>query len=304
MSVPMDDRDGWIWFDGKLVPWREAKLHVLTHGLHYASSVFEGERSYGGFVFELTRHTQRLIQSAALLDMKIPFNEAELNEATLEVLSANGLKDAYIRPVVWRGSETTSAAAPNNRIHVAIAAWDWPSYFNEQDRLEGIKIQTAPWRRPPPECSPPQAKAASNYPITTISKHAALRNGYQDALLLDWRGNVAEASAANIFFVADGKIHTPTPLCFLNGLTRQTVVALAGQAGLSVVEREIERNEISKFTECFLTGTASEITPVGAIDAVAFRPGAITSQLIKSYAELVRTEKASAIDLQLQPEQG
>ncbi|MHC1550200.1 branched-chain amino acid aminotransferase [Phyllobacterium sp. K27] len=300
----MDDRDGWIWFDGKLIPWREAKLHVLTHGLHYASSVFEGERSYGGFVFELTRHTQRLIQSAALLDMKIPFHEAELNQATLQVLSANGLKDAYIRPVVWRGSETTSAAAPNNRIHVAIAAWDWPSYFNEQDRLDGIKIQTASWRRPPPECSPPQAKAAANYAITTIAKHAALRNGYQDALLLDWMGNVAEASAANVFFVAEGKIHTPTPLCFLNGLTRQTVVALAHQAGLSVVEREIARTEISKFTECFLTGTASEITPVGAIDAIAFRPSAITSRLIEAYAELVRTENASAIDVQLQPAPG
>jgi branched-chain amino acid aminotransferase len=295
----MDDRDGWIWFDGKLVPWREAKLHVLTHGLHYASSVFEGERSYSGFVFELTRHTQRLIQSAALLDMKIPFNKTELNQATLEVLSANGLKDAYIRPVVWRGSETTSAAAPNNRIHVAIAAWGWPSYFNEQDRLVGIKIQTASWRRPPPECAPPQAKAASNYSITTISKHAALRNGFQDALLLDWRGNVAEASAANVFFVADGELHTPTPLYFLNGLTRQTIIALAGRAGLSVIEREIARDEIARFSECFLTGTASEITPVGAIDSTAYQPGAITGQLIKTYSELVRTENASAIDLQV-----
>ncbi|MBZ9726304.1 branched-chain amino acid aminotransferase [Mesorhizobium sp. CO1-1-11] len=300
----MNEREGFIWVDGEICPWREARLHVLTHGLHYASSVFEGERSYGGSVFELTRHTQRLIQSAALLDMKLPFSEQELNEATLAVLSANELKDAYIRPVVWRGSETISAAAPNNRIHMAIAAWDWPSYFNEQDRLNGIKIQTASWRRPPPECSPPQAKAASNYPITTLAKHAALKNGFQDALLLDWRGNVAEASAANIFFVAGEEIHTPTPDCFLNGITRQTVIALAQNMGFKVIEREISHAETLAFTECFLTGTASEITPVGAIDAVTYKPGSVTGWLTGAYADLVRSKNVSAIDMQFQAQLG
>lgn len=294
-AAAMNDRDGWIWFDGQMIPWREARVHVLTHGLHYASSVFEGERAYDGRVFELTVHTQRLINSASLLDMEIPFDLATLSEATLSLLEANKLGDTYIRPVAWRGSERISAAAPDNAIHVAIAAWEWPSYFDPAARLAGINLQTAKWRRPPPDCAPPQAKAASNYPITTLSKHAALRAGYQDALLLDWAGNVAEATAANIFFARDDQIHTPIPTCFLDGITRQTIIRLARRDGFEVVERTIAPAELAEFPECFLTGTASEITPVGAIDDFSFQPHTVTRRLIEAYAEVVRTPVATAL---------
>lgn len=296
MTAAMNDRDGWIWLDGQMVPWREAKLHVLTHGLHYASSVFEGERAYGGQAFELTRHTNRLINSASLLDMETPFDARTLSDATMSVLEANKLKDAYIRPVAWRGSETIAAAAPNNTIHTAIAVWTWPSYFKPEARLSGIRLQTASWRRPPPECGPHEAKAASNYAITTLSKHAAIEAGFQDALLLDWIGNVTEATAANVFFVRGGEIHTPVANCFLNGITRQTIIGLARRAGFRVFERTIPFDEIAAFPECFLTGTASEITPVAAIDELPFRPHDATLRLIEDYADLVRTHRASAID--------
>lgn len=286
--VSMDDRDGWIWIDGQMVPWRTARIHILTHGLHYASSVFEGERAYDRQIFKLSQHSRRLLYSATCIDMGIPYDEATLSAASRQVLEANGLKNAYIRPVAWRGSEKIAAAAPDNSIHVAIAAWDMPRYFRPGAQSDGVRLKTSKWRRPPIDCAPAQAKVASSYVITTISKHEALREGYDDALLLDWKGRVSEATAANIFFVSDGELHTPTPECFLNGITRQTVIEIAKRLKLRVVERDIGPAEVSCFSECFLTGTASEIARVAAIDGQTFGEGGVSRMIAEAYADEVR----------------
>lgn len=287
-ALPFDDRDGFIWLDGKLTPWREAKIHVLTHGLHYGSCVFEGERVYDGKVFKLREHSQRLIDSASVLGMEIPFSVEQLDAATMETLAANGITNGYVRPVVWRGSEMMGVAAHNTRTRVAIATWTWPSYFTPEARMRGIRLGFAAWKRPHPETAPTQAKAAGLYMICTMSKHKAEAEGYDDALMLDWRGQVAEATGANVFFVIGNEIHTPLPDCFLNGITRQTVIALARAKGFTVVERAILPEEMAKASECFITGTAAEITPVSEIGPYRFTPGEVTKTMIAEYDACVR----------------
>jgi branched-chain amino acid aminotransferase len=291
MSIlPFDDRDGVIWVNGTMVPWREAKVHVLTHGLHYGSCVFEGERFYQGRVFKLTEHSERLIASAALLGFEIPCSAAEIDEATRETVAAMGFTDGYVRPLAWRGSEMMGVSAQSNRIHLAIAVWEWGSYFPIEARMAGIRLETSRWRRPSPDCAPTSAKAAGLYVICTLSKHAAENRGCQDALMLDYRGQIAEATGANIFLVKDGRIHTPTPDCFLDGITRRTVIELAHRRGLEVIERAIRPEELGDFQEVFLTGTAAEVTPVGRIDDLTYTPGEITRILMTDYEALVRSE--------------
>jgi branched-chain amino acid aminotransferase len=289
MSVlPFDDRDGVIWFNGKLVPWREAKIHVLTHGLHYASCVFEGERAYDGRVFRVTEHSERLLRSAEILGFKIPYSVAEIDAACDQVLQAMKLKDAYVRPVAWRGSEMMGVSAQQNRIHLAVAVWEWPSYFSPELREKGIRICWSKWKRPSPETAPTNSKAAGLYMICTLSKHEAERNGYADALMLDWRGQVAECTGANIFLVIGGELHTPTPDCFLDGITRRTAMELARRRGIKVVERAIWPDDLKKASEVFITGTAAEVTPVGEIGDLKFTPGAISRQMMADYAAEVR----------------
>ena len=286
--VPFDDRDGWIWLDGQFVPWREARVHVLTHGLHYASAVFEGERMYGGEIFELTQHTERLFRSAEILDFQIPFTVAEIDAACKETCARNGLDDCYIRPISWRGSEMIGVSAQQAKIHTAIAVWEWPSYFNPEEKAKGIRLAWAKYRRPSPETEPVHAKATGLYMICTISKHAAEKAGYADALMLDWRGYIAESTGANIFLVRDGVIHTPLPDCFLDGITRRTVIGLAKQKGFEVVERHIPAEELATFSEVFIVGTAAEVTPVAEIGEHVFKPGNISLSLMDDYARLVR----------------
>lgn len=281
--IPFDDRDGFIWYDGALQPWRDVKLHVLSHALHYASCVFEGERVYGGKVFKLTEHSQRLVDSGKILGFDLPFTTAEIDAATNETVKANGIVDGYVRPVAWRGSEMMGVAAQATKIHVAIAVWQWPSYFSPEARMKGIRLRFADWRRPHPQTAPTASKAAGLYMICTMSKHQAENEGYDDALMLDWRGQVAEATGANVFLVIDGKIHTPTPDCFLNGITRRTVIDLAKRNGLEVIERVILPEEFANAQEVFLTGTAAEVTPVGEIGPYKFTPGAVCQTLIKAY---------------------
>ncbi len=296
-GLPMDQRDGWIWFDGELKPWKDAKVHVLTHGLHYASSVFEGERAYGGEIFKSREHTERLIRSAATLDMKpFPYSVDEIEAAKQLVLEKNNLVDAYVRPVAWRGSEELSVPARKNKIHVAIAAWVWPSYFSVEEKLKGIRLEWSKWKRPSPETIPSSAKAAGLYMICTLSKDAAMANGYADALMLDYRGYVAEATGANVFFVRGKEITTPTPDCFLNGITRQTLIALAKENGFTVTERHIMPEELSQFDECFLTGTAAEVTPVSLIGEYKFTPGDACRTLIDAYSAAVQPKKAAAAE--------
>ena len=292
--VPFDERDGTIWFEGRLVPWRDAKIHVLTHALHYASCVFEGERVYNGKVFKLTEHSQRLADSAKLLGFDLPMSVAEIDEATRQVVAANNIKDGYVRPVAWRGAEQMGVAAQQTKIHLAIATWLWPSYFPAELRQKGIRLMFAPWKRPHPETAPTKSKAAGLYMICTLSKHAAEAQGYHDALMLDWRGQVAEATGANVFLVIDGALHTPTPDCFLDGITRRTVIDLAKRRGLSVVERTIMPDELAKAQEVFLTGTAAEITPVGEIGPHRFTPGEVTRKLIADFDAMVGRAPASA----------
>jgi branched-chain amino acid aminotransferase len=292
--VPFDDRDGWIWLDGQFVPWREAKVHVLTHGLHYASAVFEGERMYGGEIFELTAHTERLFKSAEILDFEIPFTVAEIDQACKDVCAKNGLTDAYLRPIAWRGSEMIGVSAQNTRIHVAIACWEWPSYFSPEEKAKGIRLTWARYKRPSPETEPVHSKATGLYMICTISKHIAEKEGYTDAMMLDWRGYIAESTGSNVFFIRDGVIHTPTPDCFLNGITRQTVIKLAREKGFEVVERHILPEELPSFSECFVTGSAAEVTPVSEIGEHRFRPGNISLSLMDDYARLVRRELVAA----------
>ena len=292
--LPFDDRDGVIWYDGELVPWREARLHVLTHGLHYASCVFEGERAYSGHVFKLTEHSRRLVNSAELLGFAIPYGVAEIDAATRRVLEAQKIVDGYVRPVAWRGSEMMGVSAQQSRIHLAIATWQWPAYFAPESRLHGIRMTIAKWRRPAPETAPTASKAAGLYMICTLAKHAAEKEGYADALMLDWRGRIAEATGANIFLVRDGVLHTPTPDCFLDGITRRTAIDLARQRGFEVVERAILPDELAKADEVFITGTAAEVTPVGEIGSYKFKVGPITQALMKDYEELVRRPPASS----------
>jgi branched-chain amino acid aminotransferase len=294
MSLPFDQRDGVIWYDGALVPWADAKLHVLSHGLHYGSCVFEGERAYGGVIFKGTEHSERLKRSAECLDFEIPYSVAEIDAAKRRVLEENGQTEAYVRPVAWRGSEMMGVSAQHNRIHLAIATWEWPSYFDPAQRLKGIRLDLADYRRPDPATAPTTAKAAGLYMICTISKHKAERKGYADALMLDWQGRVAECTGANIFFVKDGKIHTPIADCFLDGITRQTVIALARQRGFDVVERRVMPDELESFSECFITGTAAEVTAVSEIAEWSFNPGGITKQLMDDYSAAVQPKGKAA----------
>ncbi|ODN71481.1 branched-chain amino acid aminotransferase [Methylobrevis pamukkalensis] len=293
-SVPFDSRDGVIWYDGEFVDWKDAKVHVLTHGLHYGSSVFEGERAYGGEIFKLRAHTDRLIESARILGFKIPYSADVIDAACRETLSRMNLVDAYLRPVAWRGSEMMGVSAQNNTIHLAIAAWEWPSYFKPEERLKGIRLDIAEYHRPDPKTAPSKSKAAGLYMICTISKHAAEAKGYADAMMYDYRGYVAEATGANIFFVRDGEIHTPTPDCFLNGITRQTVIELARRRGLVVNERHILPDELATFSECFICGTAAEVTPVSEIGPYRFQPATITETLMNDYMAEVQPKPAAA----------
>ena len=287
-AQPFDSRDGVIWFDGAFVPWSDAKVHVLTHGLHYASGVFEGERAYGGVIFKMREHNQRLIESARLLGFEIPFTVEQIDRACEETLARQGFEDAYVRPIAWRGSEMMGVAAQQNTIHLAIAVWQWPSYFDPAQRLKGIRVDLAEWRRPDPRTAPSKAKATGLYMICTLSKHAAEQKGYADALMLDWRGQVAECTGANVFFVKDGALHTPTPDCFLDGITRRTVIDLARKRGIEVVERAIMPEELAGFEQCFICGTAAEVTPVSEIAEWRFTVGDVTKALMDDYAAAVR----------------
>ena len=289
--VPFDDRDGVIWLDGAMVPWREAKLHVLSHGLHYASGVFEGERCYSGNIFKLREHTERLIRSGEILGFTIPYTADTIDAACREVIAANGLVDAYVRPIAWRGSEQLSVSAQQTTIHVAIACWAWPNLFGT-DRMAGVRLGMAKWRRPHPQTAPTASKAAGLYMIGTLSKHAAESEGFDDALMLDWQGLVAEATGANVFLVIDGALHTPAPDGFLDGITRRTVMAIASRRQIKVVERRIEEAELARATEVFLSGTAAEVTPVRQIGTHHYTPGRITETLLADYEALVRTSPA------------
>lgn len=293
-SVPFDKLEGHIWMNGEFVRWADAKIHVLTHGLHYASAVFEGERAYGGEIFKLNDHTQRLHESARILGFKIPYSVDEINDACRELLTMQGFADAYVRPIAWRGSETMGVSAQHNTINMAIAIWQWPSYFDPAQRLKGIRLQIAEYRRPDPRTAPSHAKASGLYMICTISKHAAEDSGYADALMLDWRGQVAEATGANIFFVKDGVLHTPTPDCFLDGITRRTVIDLAKRRGIQVVERAIMPEELAGFEESFLSGTAAEVTPIAEIGPYRFTVGEIGKTLLNDYLAEVQPKRIAA----------
>ncbi|MDH7799496.1 MULTISPECIES: branched-chain amino acid aminotransferase [unclassified Beijerinckia] len=284
MSVlPFDQREGFIWMNGKVLPWKDAHLHVLSHGLHYGSSVFEGERAYGGKIFKSLEHTERFHNSAKLLDFTIPYSVAEIEAAKQLIVDKNGMASCYVRPIAWRGSEMMAVAAQNATIHVAIAVWDWPSMFDVNEKMRGIRLDIAQYRRPDPRTAPCQSKAAGLYMICTISKHAAERKGYADAMMLDWEGRVAECTGANLFFTKDGAIHTPTADCFLDGITRRTVIDLAQRRGIGVHERRIMPDELASFNECFLTGTGAEVTPVSEIGPYRFTPGNISRTLMEDY---------------------
>jgi len=287
-GVPFDQLDGQIWYNGEFVDWGDATMHVLTHGLHYASAVFEGERAYGGKIFELTKHTERLHKSAEYLGFEIPYSVEAIDEACKETLKRQGLQNAYVRPVAWRGSEMMGVSAQNNRINVAIAVWDWPSYFDPDQKMKGIRLDIADWKRPDPATIPCKSKAAGLYMICTLSKHAAEAKGYADALMFDYRGRVAECTGANIFFTKDGEIHTPNPDCFLDGITRQTVIGLAKKRQLKVTERIIMPEEMADFEECFITGSAAEVTPVSEIGPYNFAPSAISKAMIEDYDKAVQ----------------
>ncbi len=288
MASGYDEKDGQIWLDGKLVPWRDANVHILSHALHYASSVFEGERCYGGTIFKSREHSERLLESGKLLDMPIPYSVDEIEAAKCAVLEANGLKDAYVRAVAWRGAgEDMGVAARRNPVRLAVAAWEWGAYYGDA-KWQGAKLDIAKWRRPSPETIPTAAKAAGLYMICTMSKHAAEEKGCSDALFYDYRGYVAEATGANVFFVKDGEVHTPIPDAILNGITRQTVIAMLRDMGIVVHERHIMPEELAGFSECWLTGTAAEVTPVGQIGEHHFQVGQMTRNVAEAYEALVR----------------
>lgn len=287
-TQPYDQRDGYIWFNGELVPWADAKVHVLTHGLHYASAVFEGERVYGGEIYKLNEHSERLHNSAKVLGFEIPYSVEDINAACREAVRANNIVDGYVRPIAWRGSEQMGVSAQKNRINVAVASWFWGAYFNRDQRLQGIRLCMAEYHRPDPRTAPSKAKATGLYMICTIEKHRAEGMGYADALMLDWRGHVAESTGANIFFVKDGALHTPTPDCFLDGITRRTVIGLAKKRGWNVIERTILPEEMGSFEQCFLTGSAAEVTPVSEIGDYRFKVGEITQTLMDDYSAEVQ----------------
>jgi branched-chain amino acid aminotransferase len=293
-ALPFDQRDGFIWMNGSLAPWREAKLHVLSHGLHYASCVFEGERAYGGRIFKSTEHSERFKASAELLDFVIPYSVAELDKIKQLVVDNNNMQDCYVRPVAWRGSEMMAVAAQNATIHVAVAVWDWPSMFDVDQKMKGIRLDIADYRRPDPMTAPVRAKAAGLYMICTLSKHRAERRGYADAMMLDWQGRVAECTGANIFFTSKGVIHTPIADCFLDGITRRTVIELAKRRGIEVIERRIMPEELAAFDECFISGTGAEVTPVSEAGPYKFTPGAISRALIDDYSAEVRPKQKAA----------
>ncbi len=292
--IPFDDRDGWIWLDGKLVPWRDAKIHVLTPGLHYASCVFEGERVYAGHIFRGLEHTKRLFKSAEILGFEIPWSIEQVERAKRDTITAMKIDEGYVRMLAWRGSEMMGVSAQESMIHVAVTCWVWPAYFSPEAKMKGIRMITGRWRRPSPDSAPVHAKASGLYMICTMNKHEAEAQGYDDGLMLDHRGFIAEGTGANIFLIQDGKLHTPTPDCFLNGLTRQTVMALAEKRQIPVVERHIGPDELARTQEVFVTGTAAEVTPVGSIDDHRFTVGRITQTLMDDYAKYVRTAPAPA----------
>lgn len=287
VEQPFDDRDGKIWLDGELVDWRDAQVHVLTHAMHYASSVFEGARAYSGTVFKLREHNQRLIASAEMLGMTMTQTLDELDDAVVQTLEANNLTDAYVRPLVWRGAEQMGVAAERATIHHSVAVWSWPSYFSPEAREKGLRLMIADWKRPSPETIPAMAKAAGLYMICTLTKHKATAEGYDDALMMDWRGQVAECTGANIFFRSGDVLHTPTPDCFLDGITRRTAMDLARARGIEVIERAIMPEEMEGFEECFITGTAAEVTPISEIGPYRFTVGEITRNLMQDYDDLV-----------------
>ncbi len=286
--IPYDQRDGFIWMNGTLVPWREAKIHVLSHGLHYASAVFEGARIYNGEVFALTQHSERLQESAKILGFEIPYSVGSIEQACRDVIKAQGLVNGYLRPIAWRGPEEMGVAAKNTKINLAVACWDWGSYFPEEERMRGIRLRFAEYRRPDPMTAPCKSKATGLYMICTIEKHRAMDTGYADAMMLDWRGLIAEATGANVFFVKDAKLHTPVPDCFLDGITRRTVISLAKRRGIELIERQIRPEELSEFEQCFLTGSAAEVTPVSEIGPHRFTVGEIARTLMEDYSALAR----------------
>jgi len=295
MAVPFDQRADLVWFDGKLLPTSQSQISVLTHGLHYASAVFEGERAYSGTIYKITEHSERLKRSASILDFEIPYSVAEIDAAKRLIVEKNDMPNCYVRAIAWRGSEALGVTAMNNKIHLAIANWEWPSYFDPAQRLKGIRLDLAEYRRPDPRTAPALAKASGLYAICTISKHIAERKGYADAMMLDWQGRVAECTGANIFFIKDGKIHTPIADCFLAGLTRAAAIMLAKKRGIEVIERRIMPDELGGFSECFITGTAAEVTAVSEIAQWRFTPGPITTQLMDDYtAEVQPKGKAVA----------
>ena len=275
------------WYNGEFVEWQNATTHVLNHGLHYGSCVFEGLRVYGEKIYKLEKHTDRLFFSAQRMGIDVPYSKDEINRAHEETIKKMNIKYGYVRPVIWRGSEMMAISAQKNKINVAVATWEWPSYFTQEDRLKGISLQTAVWKRPPPDCIPTDTKAAGLYMICTLSKHEAEKNGYTDALMLDYKGRVSESTGSNIFLVINGEIHTPVPDCFLNGITRQAVIEIAKNEGIKVIERDIYPNEISKAEEIFLTGSAVEVTPVGKIDNQNFKVGDITTKISGLYMKEV-----------------
>jgi branched-chain amino acid aminotransferase len=289
MAGGYDDRDGVIWMDGKMVDWRQANVHILTHAMHYASSVFEGERAYNGKIFKSREHSERLKKSAQMIDFEIPYTVDEIEAAKVEVLAASGLQDAYVRAIAWRGAgDDMGVASARNPVRLAIAAWEWGAYYGDA-KMKGAKLDISKWKRPSPETIPVHAKAAGLYMICTMSKHAAEAKGCSDALFMDYRGYVAEATGANIFFVKDGEVHTPDPDCFLNGITRQTVVGMLREKQIKVHERHIMPEELEGFEQCWLTGTAAEVTPVGQIGDFNFEVGEMTKDIAKSYETLVRS---------------
>ncbi len=292
--IPYDQRDGFIWMNGTLVPWADAKIHVLSHGLHYGSGVFEGARVYGGEVFALTQHSERLHASARILGFEIPYTVAEIDQACRDVVKAQGLVEGYIRPIAWRGSEEMGVAAKATKINLAVACWDWGSYFPMEERLKGIRLRWADYRRPDPATAPCKSKASGLYMICTIEKHRSMDEGFADALMLDWRGLVAEATGANVFFIKGNTIHTPTPDCFLDGITRRTVIALAKKRGCEIIERQIRPEELADFEQCFLTGSAAEVTPVSEIGQYRFTVGEITKTLMEDYSAFVRPKAEAA----------
>lgn len=287
-ALPLEDRDGVIWLDGELLPWRDAKVHILTHSLHYGSAVFEGERVYNGKIFKLREHSQRLLESARIVGYEVPYSLAEIEAASRLVVEKNSVTTGYVRPIAWRGSEVIGVSGKGAKIHVGIAAFPWPAYYGEEARKNGIKLMTSKWQRPAPNCAPTASKCAGLYMICTLSRDAAEAAGYQDALMLDYRGQVAEATGANIFLVIDGKLHTPTPDCFLDGITRRTVMDLARQRGYEIIERAIFPNELKQAQEVFLTGTAVEVIPIGLIDDHKYSVGPVTKQLQADYSALTQ----------------